>query len=180
MGRPIAGSVLMGEKNISMSDQAAAIASLVGEAVPHGIGASVAPDGAILRRPEAFPFSFAFHCAGRAFQAVAREAGDAVRIELTTGFGVLPYTQEDRARRVDILRVLEALDGAQLGWRITADQHVQMVIHITVSHEAPPNEIIVAVTAAVLPLQGWFDLLTGLSAETPIPTHDAGRFLTKS
>jgi hypothetical protein len=152
-----------------MSDQAAAIASLLGEAVPHGIGAATSPDGAILRRPEVFPFSFAFHFAGWPFRAEATEQGQEVHIALSAGFGILPYTQEDRVRRAGILHVLQAMESARLGWRVTSDQQVQFVLDLPVALDATPSEIITELVATLLPLQGWFDLLAEVCA-APTPS----------
>lgn len=151
-----------------------ALAFLADETLfPLEIGA-VAVDLSVARlrrtaRSAPMPFSFSF--AGHRFEAMATQEDGLVVVDCAATICRLPYSIEDRPRRIALSHVLNGLPGSGLRFELTDGQIVRVGLRIRFDLPATADRIVAAVVAHLLPVAGWLDLLAeiGLPARPRVP-----------
>ncbi|HVJ51971.1 MAG TPA: hypothetical protein VM689_05885 [Aliidongia sp.] len=119
--------------------------------------------GLLTRTDKRAPIEFGFCFAGHAFEAEASQGQGDVVLDCAAVVGRLPYTIEDRQRRAELNRTLLALNGSGLKWQIDKDQLIRVGIRIHVDPPATAPRLVVAVVEHLLPVKGYFELLSELA-----------------
>jgi hypothetical protein len=144
-----------------------ALAFLADETLfPLEIGAvAVDLSAARLRRTSrSTPIPFGFTFAGHSFEAQATQYDGVVIVDCAAAVCRLPYSIEDRPRRIALSRVLNSLAGSGLRSELTDDQIVRVGIRIRFDSPATADRIVAAVVAHLLPVTGWLDLIADIGS----------------
>jgi hypothetical protein len=123
------------------------------------------------------PLPFGFTFAGHRFEAQAIQRDGIVIVDCAAAICRLPYSIEDRPRRIALSRVLTGLAGSGLRSELTDDQLVRVGIRIRFDSPATADRIVAAVVAHLLPVAGWLDLLAeiGSQSEQSLPPTRSAR-----
>lgn len=126
------------------------------------------PAGKLRRLNQRAPVPFGFSFAGHAFEAQAVQSNDIVVVDCAAVICRLPYSIEDRARRLELTRVIAGLNGTGLRSEISRDQVVRVGIRLRITPPATADRIVAAVIEHLLPVKGWLELLVEV-ARRPKP-----------
>jgi|HubBroStandDraft_6_1064221.scaffolds.fasta_scaffold1295721_1 hypothetical protein len=157
----------------AMLGMPSALAFLADETLfPLEIGAvAVDLSAARLRRTaRSAPMPFGFTFAGHRFEAMATQEAGLVVVDCAAAICRLPYSIEDRPRRIALSRVLNSLAGSGLRSELTDEQIVRVGIRIRFDSPATADRIVAAVVAHFLPVAGWLDLLAEIGSRPRLPS----------
>lgn len=163
---------------ISGSEQTSRLAraaSLIGEGEAAGYHLEASPEGHLARREKALSFNFGFNFRERPFSALAVTEGDTLRLSFFGEFGVLPFSQEDRSRRQEILGLLPQLKAAGLSWELTRSQALRVGAALELKGVTAPREILAAVIEHLVLSRTSLDAISALAYVPPKPAARPAR-----
>ena len=156
------------------SSRLARAALLIGKGEAAGYHLEASPEGQLSRREEPVSFNFGFDFRARAYTAQAVTVGDTLRLSFFGDFGLLPYSQESRTRRAEILALLPHLKAVGLIWEITRTQALRVGGILELKGVMAPREILAAVIESLVLARESLDAISAI-AYTPqkTPTRSA-------
>ncbi len=150
-------------------------ASLIAEGEAAGYHLEASADGQLARREKALSFNFGFNFRERPFSARAVTEGDTLRLSFFGEFGVLPFSQEDRGRRQEILDLLPQLKAAGLSWELTRTQALRVGAALELKGVTAPREILAAVIEYLVLSRASLDAISALAYVPPKPALRSAR-----
>lgn len=150
-------------------------ASLIGEGEAAGFHLDASADGELSRREKALSFNFGFNFRERPYSALAVSEGDTLRLSFFGEFGVLPFSQENRTRRLEILGLLPQLTASGLSWEITRTQALRVGAELELKGVSSPREILAAVIEHLIISRASLDAMSSLAYVPVKPTPRLAR-----
>lgn len=166
----------MAGSGFEQTSRLAHAAFLIGDGDAAGYDLEASPEGHLSRREKALSFNFGFNFRERPFSARAVGEGETLRLSFYGEFGVLPYSQESRTRRLEILALLPQLKAAGLSWEITKTQAIRVGAALELKGVTAPREILAAVIEHLVLARASLDAISALAYMPPkLPPRPARR-----